>query len=102
MTQQDQNQDQNQKDAVSAMQAQTLDAIRASQAQTLQAVKQWSDNVAKFAPDMPAAPDVSADLKANFGTPREIIDSVYDFAGQLLELNKGFVHQLLDASNPQK
>ena len=39
-----------------------------------------------------------AELKAAFGDPAEIIDSVYEFAGQLLELNKKFVHDLLEAS----
>jgi hypothetical protein len=29
-----------------------------------------------------------------------IVDSVYGFAGQLLTLNKQFVHQLLEAAEP--
>ena len=44
----------------------------------------------------------SAPEREKLGEPEQIVDSVYDFASQLLELNKQFVHQLLEASTPKK
>lgn len=84
-------------DMLTSMQTQALEAIRTGQAATLEAVKNWSETVAKMTPAAPAA-QVPAEFKAAFGEPSEIIDSVYDFASQLLELNKKFVHDLLEAS----
>ena len=92
-------------EAIAAMQVQALDAIRAGQAASLEAVKNWNEAVAKFTPPAPQAapnlPDIPAQLKDAVGDPSTIVDSVYDFASQLLELNKQFVHQLLDASRPK-
>ena len=39
-------------------------------------------------------------VAAAVGDPSAIVDSVYDFASQLLTLNKQFVHQLLEAAEP--
>ncbi len=90
-----------QQDAVEAMQVQALEAVKKGQAATLDAIRQWHEGMAKFAPAMPAAPKLPEEVKANIGKPDEIIDSVYDFASQLLELNKQFAHQLLEASAPK-
>lgn len=87
---------------IAAMQSEALEAIKNGQAATLEAVKQWNDNLAKITPNLPSTPELPTELKANLGSPSEIIDSVYDFAGQLLELNKQFVHQLLEASTLEK
>lgn len=86
-------------DMLTAMQTQALEAIRTGQAATLEAVKTWTETMAKMTPAAAApAAAVPAEFKAAFGDPAEIIDSVYEFAGQLLELNKKFVHDLLEAS----
>lgn len=90
-----------QQEAVAAMQAQALEAVKKGQAATLDAIRQWHEGMAKFAPAMPAAPELPDEVKAGIGKPDEIIDSVYDFASQLLELNKQFAHQLLEASAPK-
>ena len=99
---------QNAPEAIAAMQAQALDAIRTGQTATLEAVKNWNEAVAKFAPTpgstftpVPGAPDIPAPLKDAMGDPSAIVDLVYDFARQLLELNKQFVHQLLEVSRPK-
>ncbi len=89
-------------EVTAAIQAQALEAIKAGQAATLDAIKKWNENVAQFSAGLPAAPEVPAEVKNAFGDPDQIVDSVYDFAAQLLELNKQFVHQLLDASAHQK
>ena len=92
----------NPQDAVQAMQAQALEAIRNGQAATLDAIKRWNEGMAQFSAGMPAAPEVPAEMRNAFGEPEQIVDSVYDFASQLLELNKQFVHQLLEASTPKQ
>ncbi len=91
-------------EAVAAMQAQALDAIKNGQAATLEALKKWNEQVAQFSasvPQMPA-PEVPAEVKKAFGEPEDMVDSVYDFAAKVLELNKQFVHQLLEVSAPKK
>ncbi len=90
-----------QQEAVEAMQAQALESVKKGQAATLDAIRQWHEGMAKFAPSMPATPALPDEVKASIGKPEEIVDSVYDFASQLLELNKKFAHQLLEASAPK-
>lgn len=88
-------------EALAAMQSQALEAIKSGQAATLEAVAAWRDGVAKIAPQTPSMPEVvPAEFKQAMGDPSEIVDSVYDFASQLLDLNKDFVHKLLAASKP--
>lgn len=87
-------------EAMAAMQAQALDAIKTGQAATLEAVRSWTETVGKL--PTPPGPEVPAEFKVDVGDPGMIVDSVYDFAGQLLELNKQFVHQLLEASQRDK
>ena len=36
-------------------------------------------------------------MQDTIGDPAAIVDSVYDFAAQLMDLNKQFVHSLLEA-----
>lgn len=91
-------------DALAQMQAQALDAIKNGQAATLEAVKKWNEQVSQLSAGMPniPTPEVPAEFQAAFGEPEQIVDSVYDFAAKLLELNKQFVHQLLEVSTPKK
>lgn len=90
--------------AVAALQAQALDSIKSGHAATLEAVKKWNEQVTQFSAGFPSAPapEVPEEVKKAFGEPDEIVDSVYDFAAKLLELNKQFVHQLLEVSAPAK
>lgn len=94
----------NPQDVVAQMQAQALDAIKSGQAATLEAVKKWNEQVAQFSASMPQVPtpEVPEEMRQAFGDPEQIVDSVYDFAAKLLELNKQFVHQLLEVSAPKK
>lgn len=86
-------------EALASMQTQALEAIKTGQAATLDAVQAWRDGVAKVAPQS-VVPEVPSEVKQALGDPTEIVDSVYDFASQLLELNKEFVHKLLNATKP--
>jgi ABC-type sulfate transport system substrate-binding protein len=38
------------------------------------------------------------DLKETIGDPTAILDSVYDFAKELIDLNKAFTHWILEVS----
>ncbi len=91
-------------EAIAAMQSQALDAIKNGQAATLEAMKKWNEQTAQLTAGLPSVPtpEVPAEVKAAFGEPNEMVDSVYDFAAQVLELNKQFVHQLLEISTPAK
>ncbi len=88
-------------EALAAMQSQALEAIKSGQSATLEALQAWREGVAKITPQAPAMPEVPAEFKQAVGDPAQIVDSVYDFAGQLLDLNKEFVHKLLAAAKPE-
>jgi predicted Fe-Mo cluster-binding NifX family protein len=81
-------------EAGQALQAQTLDVIRKSQETVAQAVEQWANAAAKATTDV----GVPMTQVPSTGDPAAVLDSVFDFAGQLLELNKAFAHRLLSAT----
>jgi hypothetical protein len=87
-------------DAITDMQAQALDAIKTGQEAAAEAVQAWSNAVAKVAPTPQSVRDQPLFVAATVGDTTAIVDSVYDFAGQLLTLNKQFVHRLLEAVEP--
>lgn len=91
-------------EAVAQMQAQALDAIKNGHSATLEAMKKWNEQVASFSANLPSAPapEVPKELSEAFGKPEDVVDSAYDFAARVLELNKQFVHQLLEVSAPKK
>jgi hypothetical protein len=87
-------------DAITDLQAQALNAIKTGQEATAEAIQAWSNAVAKVVPTPQSVREVSPFVAAAVGDPTAIVDSVYDFASQLLTLNKQFVHQLLEAAEP--
>ena len=87
-------------DALTDLQAQALNAIKTGQEATAEAIQAWSNAVAKVVPTPQSVREVSPFVAAAVGDPTAIVDSVYDFASQLLTLNKQFVHQLLEAAEP--
>ncbi|WP_347349962.1 hypothetical protein [Intrasporangium sp.] len=86
----------NAQDLITSAQAQALETIRTGQAAAVEAVQAWSQAVAKFTPQVPTLAQVPG-AKQVMGDPTAIVDSVYDFAAQLMDLNKQFVHSLLQA-----
>ena len=89
------------KDTITDLQAKALDAIKAGQDAAAEAVQAWSNAMAKVAPT-PQSIRLAPFVAGNVGDPTAIVDSVYDFAAQLLTLNKQFVHRLLEAAEPAK
>lgn len=92
---------QNAQEAISSIQEQALEAIKSGQSTALDALRNSIDAVAKVVPDSVSTPTVPDEVKF-VGDPKEIIDSVYDFAGKVLELNKQFVRDLLEVSKSDK
>ncbi|MDN5761665.1 MAG: hypothetical protein L0H41_05045 [Microlunatus sp.] len=84
-------------DAVAKWQTDALESIKYYQDATVKTVEAWTQAVAKMSPNAPATPDLPVEMKAAFGDPVAMVDSSYDFASQLLDLNKKFAHDLLDA-----
>jgi hypothetical protein len=87
-------------DAINHLQAQTLDAIKGGQEAIANAVQAWSDAVAKVAPTPQSFRNLAPAVADRVENPTAIVDSVYDFAGELLVLNRQFVHRLLEAVEP--
>ncbi len=80
---------------VTELQSQALEAVKTGQAAALEAVQTWREAVAKLTPQFSSV----SDPKDTIGDPIAILDSGYDFAKDLIDLNKAFAHQILDASS---
>ena len=87
-------------DAITDLQAQALNAIKTGQEAAVEAIQAWSHAVAKVAPTPQSVREMPPFVVSAVGDPSSIVDGVYDFAGQLLALNKQFVHQLLETVEP--
>ena len=87
----------NAQEAITTIQNQALEAIKSGQAAAIEGVQAWSTAVAKLRPEGPGFNELPG-AKDAVGDPSAIVDSVYDFAAQLMDLNKQFVHSLLAAS----
>src|ERR1017187_7130649 len=63
------------------LQGQILDAVRKSQEMAIEAIKTWAD---ALQPVTSAMPPVTLPLAGKLPKPEELVESTYDFAGQLL------------------
>ena len=85
-------------DAMAKVQADTIEAVKASQENMISAVRAWSEAMSSFTPAVPVpGADEAAKL---FGNPTEMMDASFEFAAQVLELNKKLAHDLLAAATP--
>ena len=87
-------------DAIIDMQTQALDAIKTSQDAAAETFQVWSKTLAKVAPAPQPINGLSSFVAETLGDPIAIVDSAYDFAGQLVTLNKQFVRRLAEAVEP--
>ena len=86
-------------DAIKNLQTQALDAIKTGQDAAVEAIQAMRRTLANITPaPMRSVGDLIPDVGDTVGDPKAIVDSVYDFAAQLLKLNQEFVHRLLEAS----
>jgi hypothetical protein len=87
------------RDAIRNLQMQALEAIRNGQETAEERFRAWSDAVATMSPqEMRSLGDHLPVVGDTLGEATAIVDSVYDFAAEVLTLNKEFVHRLLEAS----
>ncbi len=76
-------------------QEQTLKVIRDSQEGVVEAVRAWASALEKAVPDVPALP-----LADEFPSPKEIVQTSFGFAEQLLHAQREFVESVLAAASP--
>jgi hypothetical protein len=80
---------------VEQAQEQTLQAIKQSQQAVVEAVRVWSSAFEKAIPETPALPFLS-----ELPTPAEVVQSTFDFAEQLLKVQREFTENLIEAAQP--
>ena len=76
-------------------QEQTLAAVRQSQQAIVEAVRVWAQAVEKAVPETPAVPFAN-----ELPTPQQIVHTSFDFAEQLLKMQREFTENLLAAAAP--
>ena len=79
---------------------QALAAIKASQDAAADSVQIWSTTLTKVTPTPRTINGLPSLFVDALGDPTAIVDSFYDFAGHLLNLNKEFVHKWQEAVEP--
>jgi len=77
-------------------QGQILDAVRQSQAAVVDGLRTWTETVQQLVPGRTSWPTAADQLP----TPAEVVDSVFDFAAQLLSAQREFAHGVLGATAP--
>lgn len=92
-------------DITQKIQDQTLDAVRKAQDATVEAVTAWTETANKVAAQLPdfaknyEVPGL-AEFTKQFPTVAEVIDSNFDFAQQILTIQRDFAHRVIAAANP--
>jgi hypothetical protein len=79
-------------------QEQTLKVIRDSQEGMVEAVRAWASVIEKVAPAVPELPALP--LADEFPSPKEIVETSFGFAEQLLEAQRQFLGNVLTAAAP--
>ena len=82
------------------VQAQLLDTVRKSQEFTLGAIRAWSDAVESILPSLPPLPSAFPALPDNLPKPEEAVANAYDFAEQLLAIQRKFAEDVFRAIAP--
>ena len=83
------------KTASDDLQGQVLDTIRKGQEAYVDVLRTWTEAAEQFVPR--TAPWPGAD---RFPTPAELVDSAYDFTGELLKAQREFFHKALKVTAP--
>ena len=76
-------------------QEQTLSSIRQSQQAVVDAVRAWAQAVESAVPESPSLPFAS-----DVPTPQQIVHTSFDFAEQLLKVQREFTENVLAAAAP--
>ena len=80
---------------VQTAQEQTLKSIRESQQAVVEAVKTWASSVEGSVPEIPTNPYLD-----ELPTPKEIVQTNFAFAEQLLKAQRDFAESVIAAASP--
>ena len=83
------------KDPTQELQAQVLDGIRKSQEAVIDGMRTWAETIQQLVPGTAQAALPGTD---QLPTPAEVVDSVFDFAAQLLNAQRELAHSVLGAT----
>jgi hypothetical protein len=77
------------------LQGQVLDTIRKGQEAVVDGLRSWTEAAEQLVPRTAAWPGAE-----NYPSPTELIDSVYDFAAELLKAQRDFLHKAIQVTTP--
>ena len=77
------------------VQGQVLESIRKSQEAAVAALRNWTEAVEQLTPRRDYRP-----LTENVPSPTELVDSVFDFTGELLQAQREFLHSAIRVTAP--
>ena len=83
------------KDPTQEIQAQVLDGIRKSQEAVIDGLRTWAETMQQLVPGTAQAAMPRTD---QLPTATEVVDSVFDFAAQLLNAQRELAHSVLGAT----
>jgi hypothetical protein len=83
------------KDPTQELQAQVLDGMRKSQEAIIDGMRTWAETIQQLVPGTAQAASPRTD---QLPTPAEVVDSVFDFAAQLLNAQRELAHSVLGAT----
>ena len=84
------------KDTTQEIQAQVLDGIRKSQEAVIDGMRSWAETVQQLVPG--SAAQAAGSGGGQLPSPAEVVDSVFDFAAQLLNAQRELAHSVLGAT----
>jgi hypothetical protein len=77
------------------LQAQVLDGIRKSQEAVIEGMRSWAETVQQL---VPGTAQTAWPRPEQLPTPAEVVDSVFDFAAQLLNAQRELAQSVLGAT----
>jgi hypothetical protein len=83
------------KDPTQEIQAQVLDGIRKSQEAVIEGMRTWAETVQQL---VPGTAQAALPRTAQLPSATEVVDSVFDFAAQLLNAQRELAHSVLGAT----
>ena len=82
-------------DPTQEIQTQVLDGIRKSQEAVIDGMRTWAETIQQL---MPGTGQSALPRTDQLPTPTEVVDSVFDFAAQLLNAQRELAHSVLGAT----
>ena len=83
------------KDPTQEIQTQVLDGIRKSQEAVIDGMRTWAETIQQL---VPGTTQAALPRTGQLPTPTEVVDSVFDFAAQLLNAQRELAHSVLGAT----